>query len=63
MASPELESSTSSFVTVEGKGIGSIDEMRVKSVEIDLIHYHQQCAGRLVLDPEFVCFSLLGTSC
>ena len=39
----------------EKKRAISTDEKHVDSVEVDLIHYHERCAGRLVLDPEFVC--------
>jgi hypothetical protein len=31
--------------------------------DIDLTHYHEQRAGRLVLDPECVPFFLFGSSC
>jgi len=51
MASPEGSWSSPD----EKKGI-STDGVNVKFGEVDLIHYHEQCAGRLVLDPKFVCF-------
>jgi hypothetical protein len=36
-------------------------ENQTNALGIDLVHYHEQCAGRLVLDPKcvFFCFSLI----
>ena len=46
----------------EKKRTISTDEKHVESVGVDLVHYHERCAGRLVLDPEFVCFFICSLS-
>ena len=35
---------------------------QTNTLEIDLVHYHEQCAGRLVLDPKCVFFFLVDLS-
>ena len=32
------------------------EKNQTNTLEIDLVHYHEQCAGRLVLDPKCVFF-------
>ena len=41
----------------EKKDIVPTGERYTNTLEIDLVHYHEQCAGRLVLDPKCVSFS------
>jgi len=49
--------SRSSLDDSEKKDIVPTGERYRNTLEIDLVHYHEQCAGRLVLDPKYVSFS------
>ena len=40
--------------SLDGVNIASNDKEHGKSMDIDLSHYHEQHAGRLVLDPGYV---------
>ena len=42
----------------EEKVVTHTAETSTNSLDVDLTHYHEQCAGRLVLDPKSVGFFL-----
>lgn len=52
----------------EKKGVSRVTHERHENsldrLDIDLTHYHEEHAGRLVLDPKYVCcFVFVSSSC